>query len=355
MLACAVGAAGVWLYYSVESGSYADAAISGAFGMLLCAAVVVGLRLHRPRERKGWWLLLAGHVCWTAGDVVYAWYLHTVGEPPYPGWSDAFYLAGYPLLAAAIHRFIRAEGGSRTNLLDALIATAVCALVGWALLVEPYLSDPTLTSWTRAVAVSYPVMDGLLIALLARLATTTRRLNPALLGLALALALPLFGDLGYSLLTVHGTWREGAWWDATWLLGYVSVGVAALHPSMTALGRPVARTVDPPHSLRFATLLALSFLIIPVLDITTPERARFRWYLLAGAVVLLVLCGLRLKGLVDHLRTVVTDRDRTAGLLAATLESTAEHPRRGRRRRGGRPQPEVPGAVANTRRVDHRW
>ncbi|MGE6734339.1 aminotransferase class I/II-fold pyridoxal phosphate-dependent enzyme, partial [Streptomyces sp. NPDC059900] len=138
------------------------------------AAIVVGVRVHRPAHRWPWWVLAAGLFSFAAGDTYYnVVEEYFQAENPFPSPADAFYLAVYPLLAAGLFGLVRYRWAGRDlpSLLDALIITGGLALPVWVYLVQPLTEVEGLTWPQRAISIAYPLGDVLVLALLARLLT----------------------------------------------------------------------------------------------------------------------------------------------------------------------------------------
>ena len=81
------------LFYAMPQWSMVTWAAIGLSG---AAAVLVGIRLHRP-SRRPWFLLSGVLASFTAGDTTYnilVDYLHQ--DNPFPSLADGFYLAVIP-------------------------------------------------------------------------------------------------------------------------------------------------------------------------------------------------------------------------------------------------------------------
>jgi diguanylate cyclase (GGDEF)-like protein/PAS domain S-box-containing protein len=204
-------------------------------GLAAVVATVVGARFHRPARRAAWYLLAAAEFCFISGDISYQILTGPLGEDnPFPSIADMFYLAVYPLIAAALFLFVR--GGSRVrdsgSLIDALIITSGLGLLSWVYLVEPYFHAPGLTAIQRIISISYPLGDILILSMLARLVVggglriaSTRLLVFGALGV-------LTADVAYGWIQLNGSWKLGGPVDIGWVLFYAAWGAAALHPSM---------------------------------------------------------------------------------------------------------------------------
>ena len=64
-----------------------------AIGLSGVVAIVVGIRLHKPRARVAWWLFAAGQFLFVSGDV----YTYSNPNASFPSPGDALYLAVYPV------------------------------------------------------------------------------------------------------------------------------------------------------------------------------------------------------------------------------------------------------------------
>jgi diguanylate cyclase (GGDEF)-like protein/PAS domain S-box-containing protein len=214
----------------------------GALGLSSVAAIIVGVRRNRPDRPLAWYLLAAALTAFAAGDFTYnvlTLVLHQ--DNPFPSLADVFYLAMYPLAAAALALFIRARTPSAdsSSLIDALIITTGLGLLSWIYLIEPFVRNGELTWQQKVISVAYPLGDVLMLAMLARLLAdggfrcrSLRMLSFATLGL-------LGSDVLYGLIQLNGTWAVGGPVDSGWVVFYVLLGAAALHPSMGQMTRPL--------------------------------------------------------------------------------------------------------------------
>ena len=107
-------------------------------------AIVLGVRLHRPAERRAWLLVAAGLACFATGDVVFYGYEVLTGEAaPFPYWSDVLYLGCYVFLMAGPLRLVSAMcGRDRSSIVDAAIVTTGVGLPLWVFFIAPYASTP---------------------------------------------------------------------------------------------------------------------------------------------------------------------------------------------------------------------
>jgi diguanylate cyclase (GGDEF)-like protein len=233
-----------------------------ATGVASAACLFVGAWWQRRRRPLPWVLLGVAMLLWTAGDVVFERYAEV-----YPSPADILYLAGYPVLAAAlvvlVHRRIRGSGlGSA---LDAAILASGAALGAYVYLLSPLASLNDVGWLEKLVSLSYPVSDLLLLGLCARLAFSRRwRHEPVVLMLLAALACLLAADLAYVYLQVTSGYEPGLL-DLGWLASYGLLAVAALHPSSGDLSDPVPEDEGAPTNSRMVALGAATLIAPAVL------------------------------------------------------------------------------------------
>jgi diguanylate cyclase (GGDEF)-like protein/PAS domain S-box-containing protein len=305
-----------------------------AIGLSGAAAVLLGIRLHRPSRRLPWWLLSGVLVSFTAGDTTYNICTDYLGMAnPFPGPGDVFYLAVYPMLAAALIIFIRARsggGGNRAALLDALLPTAGMGLLSWVFLMAPYVHDPGLSLLEKLTSIAYPLGDVLALAILLRLVALPGRRPAAITVIGAGVTGLLVTDLLYLLRQLAGTWEVGGPTDAGWVFFYTAIGVAALHPSMTQLTPTgVVPAAPVPAGGRRIVFMSIAALIAPaVLFVENLRGAVQDAAVIAGVgAVMFLLVMARVSGLFSTQRLAAAReqalREAGAMLVAAATEQAA--------------------------------
>lgn len=210
------------------------------FGLVLVGivAVVVGMVAHRPRRLRAWLLLLAGICAGATGDLIVLLSSTQDAIPanlPAAGWLTT--LGGGLVLLAMVDATMGVRGRDLGSAIDALLlAVAVWTLL-WQLLVIP----AGVPGWAGAgteLAGGLQVL--LLVAVLGLLIRTIRVLPVRDRAASLLLAAALVTALGAFLLGAVGQAADGIahHGGARAILGavaYLTVGAAALHPSMRAL------------------------------------------------------------------------------------------------------------------------
>jgi diguanylate cyclase (GGDEF)-like protein len=235
----------VAVYFALPNETSQDIVYS-VLGSASVVCILVGIRLHRPKDRLSWYFLALAGTCFTLGDDASSFYnllLHV--SVPFPSFADALYLAGYPFLFAGVLRLTRNPNRSyrRENYADAAIVSMGALAISWHFLMNSYVHDATLTTFGMLVDLAYPIMDIALLFILFRalLFGESRRTFHKLL--AAAMIVMFVGDFIYDLLVLHNGYDTGNPSDALFLIEYVLIGVAALHPSVAG-GTSEAEAAD---------------------------------------------------------------------------------------------------------------
>lgn len=259
------------------------------------AAIVFGIRRFRPERPAPWRLLAAGLAFYAVGDVLW----NTFDGGAVVGPAVAAYAVGYPLMALGCLFLVRSD--RRTSMLamiDALVGACGLAVILWVFALNTGVSGsgPTLSA---IVNTCYPVFDILLLTLLVRLAIAERTPEPAFRSLVMGFSLLLVTDLAYSWLARNTPDPSGVLLDLGWIASFLSVGAAALHPSMAGLTQ--RKAPGPMLSPIDVAWLGIPLLTVPVLMLSAGRH---------GPVDIIVegVAGLGLGALV-MLRIVFSVRD----------------------------------------------
>jgi signal transduction histidine kinase len=307
--------------YFLLPDSLLRAVVYCTLGLGMVAAVVVGTRLHRPAQPLAWYLLAGGQLSFTVGDAInytYQWVLEV--EPPYPSVADGFYLACYALLAGGLLLLVRerAPGRDLASLIDATIITVGVGLLSWVFLIGPNVRAPDLLLSQRLVSIAYPLCDVLLVAVAVRMWRTGGHTTAASRLLTLGLVALLAADTVYGLSLLGGGWDAGGPVDATWIVFYLGVGLAALHPSMVSLSEPTPPSTRLTRT-RLALLAGASLMAPAVLVIQTLRHEPIDVGVIAGgSVVLFLLTLARMGGLASEVAMQAERKRAMQTVLRAT-------------------------------------
>ncbi len=320
-----VGGLLIAAYFALPNPS-AQNIVYSTLGLASVVGILVGIHLHHPVNRLGWYLIAAAGACFTLGDDVWNIYGLMHISVPMPSYADVLYLAGYPFLFAGVLRLTRDSDRAfwREENADAAIISIGVLAISWQFLMEVYVRNPSLTVLGMLVNLAYPMMDVALVFIVLRSILFKESSQTYLRFLAAAMLIMFVGDFVYDLLTVHNSYTTGNIVDAFFLFEYVVIAVAALHPSMAQgaippndavvhLGRRVANSRN-----RLPGVLAAGFVAPVILVVATALHSRVNVLSLGLlCIVVLSVIGLRLKWMVE--RMVYQSRQLEENLVELTV------------------------------------
>jgi diguanylate cyclase (GGDEF)-like protein len=235
----AIGSVAIAAYYLLPTAGVAQA-------ILLCSVNASGAvlafraarKVHRRTKRIWLWLALAVTMFTLANVSYYGYRLVSGHSLPFPSPTDVLFLSTYPCFAVALAAMAsqRRRGDRRGDTLDAAIVIIGGGLAMWSYIIAPVVAT-AMPALTHTVAVAYPCSDLVIFAFLVRFLVADSRPNGSsqlLLGSFIAL---LAADTVYALELARGTYQFGGPPDALWMLSYLLVGAAALHPTAPILCR----------------------------------------------------------------------------------------------------------------------
>jgi diguanylate cyclase (GGDEF)-like protein/PAS domain S-box-containing protein len=323
-----------WLYLAVMvpiavaylAGPLNAGPVFNAIGFSGVAAVVAGVRMHRPATSWAWYLIAVGLGLFVTGDVLAYNYTALFGGPlPFPSIADPVYLAVYPVTVAGLLLLIRRRNPGRdwASLVDSLIVTIGLALLSWVFLMAPYAHDHTLHLGTKLVSIAYPLGDILMLGVAVRMAVGAGRRSPAYYMLVAAIVAVLCTDSVYGWILLHGSYHPGDPLDGGWIVYYVLWGAAALHPSMTTVSQADA----PKLRLTRVRILAIATatLVAPVIEVVkaSSNGSSDDIVVACAAVVLLALVVVRMIGLAHESAALAESVLRTES--EARLSALVQH------------------------------
>ncbi|HYZ75871.1 MAG TPA: EAL domain-containing protein [Gaiellaceae bacterium] len=310
----------VYLFFPPLAGNGPLINLLGLSGVV---AIVVGIRMNRPRARAAWWLFAAGQLLFFAGDMYTYSYPKLAGvDVPFPSFGDALYVAVYPVLMAGLLVLVKRRTPRRdpAALIDALILTVGVGLLSWVFIIAPNVHLSGLSLLAKLVSVAYPLGDVLLLAAAIRLAVDTGKKAPAFYLLVGSIVSLLATDSAYNLALLKNTYDHQLIYDVGWILYYLFWGAAALHPSMRTLEDQSQDLRTRLTKLRLA-LLGIACLIAPGIRVAQQFHNPDLLVVVVASAALFLLVVARMAGLVRQEERAATRelalRQAGAALVAA--------------------------------------
>ena len=290
------------------------------------AAMVVGVRRHRPANPAPWYALIAAQVVYLLADLTFYTMHFLVRSAAYPTVADLLYLSHYPIVVFGVLLLVRSRtrGGDPGSLIDALIIATGFGVLSLVFLIAPNVHTEELPLLARLVSAAYPVMDVLVLAAAARLVVGPGPRQTAFWLFTASLAVVLATDSAYVYAQTNGLYEInnvfGKLLDAGWLTFYLLLGASALHPSMRTL---VERDLRMRSRIGFGRLpfLAGAVLLAPLAVALESLRGEH-----SDTVLIAVICGIlflmvvyRMSGLVREVESNAAQLREHSGMLQSTL------------------------------------
>lgn len=303
-------------------------------GLSAVIAVLVGIRVNRPVSRAAWWAIALGTTMWLAGDVALFWIEHVDGEMPVPSYADAIYLLGYPMFAFGLFLLVRQgwRRGEFGHVANSIIVMIAFGLVLWVFVIP--VDGVNVSTIPGMAAIAYPAMDVLLLGLLVHFLGTLQWQNMSFRLLAASAAVTLATDTTMRVGSAEVPTTAPNVTVAGYVVCYVLLGTAALHPSMRYLTVPRAQPGSPgtlAASFSTPTTIVLTIAVLTPGAIMVIFLARgtpvgqWGWGIVLCASVLVGLAFVRVTELLRLLRIQTA----TLQLAAQTDHLTGTRNRRG--------------------------
>ena len=304
------------VYFLLPDTVRVAAGASALFHYTSAAAVLVGVRWHRPADRWPWYLLAAALLALGSGDALL--FVSPLGDL-----ADLLFLGAYVALTIALLRLVRSRSRGRDlpALLDALVVTIGLGVVSWQFLMVPYARDPSLTLDQKLTPILLPLADVVLLAVLVRLLSGGGRRPAAYWLLGLSVTALLAADTAFGVVSLREPFLPGSPIDAGFITFLLGCGAAALHPSMAVVAAPGAPVAHRRPRWRLA-LLGAAAILAPAVQLLEWTRGRPIEVPVAaaGSIVMFLLIVARTQGLTRE----VTLQDERRHLLGRVLQAAED-------------------------------
>ncbi|HZC53114.1 MAG TPA: EAL domain-containing protein [Mycobacterium sp.] len=269
-----LGLAAIGGYYVLPQAGVGQAVVISLVAATGAVAALIAACRGRGLTRVVWACLGVGMSLSTMANAPYYGFPLITGRfLPFPSPVDAVWLSTYPCFVAALVALARQRRGDdqRGNLLDALILFAGGGTVMWVYMLYPAVSSGGLAPLAHLVTGLYPTMDLVVFAMLVRLLVGARR-NTAMTLLVVSFVALLGADLLEAIGLSHGWYHVGGPSDGIWMLSYLLIAVAALHPTARAFPDAAPGTSHRITGGRLLFLIA-ALVVGPVMWLTHPHEA----------------------------------------------------------------------------------
>jgi hypothetical protein len=164
----AVGVAASLAYHFFPSAKW-GLLISAVAAAFAAAAIVIGVRLHRPARTLPWYALAGMPALFCVGYLIAQGYVLVTGVYPVATAADVFWNLGDLSLAVGLVLLLCRRENNRTSLLDVGIIALAVSQIAWVELIMDYAQTNQLSVAVRTTQITYGVLDVLVLALLCRI------------------------------------------------------------------------------------------------------------------------------------------------------------------------------------------
>lgn len=229
-----------------------------AFAATAAASAGWTARRAGGRLRLSWSALAIGCGAWAVGQAIWSWYELVLGRAtPFPSLADIGFLI-FPLGASVALWFFPAPGshGARwRSLLDSVTVTAALGLVSWATVLGAVARAGADSSLAFAVALSYPALDLIVLALLFTVLSRATDSRGTLTLLAVGVAAIAVADSSFAYLTATGDYATGVAADLGWVVGFGVLTVTALLSATPSREAKQPRVLESPSTFPYVPVL----------------------------------------------------------------------------------------------------
>ncbi|MGC9665874.1 EAL domain-containing protein [Planosporangium sp. 12N6] len=218
-----------------------------AVAVATIAATAVGARRHGSvAARRPWWAMAAAETAFLGGAILRLTVPGADATPPGPAAlvPDLLVVPGYLCFAYGVVEMLRQRRRAADDdpaRADALLIGLGAALAAWAYIIAPRIGSATVPTVPQVMAAFFPVVDVLLLVVVARLLFADGARKPSLWLIGSCAGAMFAGDLMYAL-REDGAGPSLLLFDVLILTAYLTMGAAALHPTSRTLTEPQQST-----------------------------------------------------------------------------------------------------------------
>jgi signal transduction histidine kinase/DNA-binding response OmpR family regulator len=247
-------------------------------GWLSVAAIIVAMVHYRPVGALAWYLFAGGVFLNATGifeDQILTQVFKIVRTPSL---SDVFWIGLYPGLIWGMILLIRSRNvkPDLTLLVDTAIITTGIGLLVWIFLIQTIAENSALSVTARMVPCIYPLGDLVVIAIMVRLLLGGGIRSRACWLLIGSLFCFLTADIGWAisgqLTLIPGATRQVVLRTIT-NSAFAFIGLAAVHPSVVSIARPIPAP-KPQVGVLLLAGLSIAALISPVMLLIQAVQGR---------------------------------------------------------------------------------
>ncbi len=273
----------------------AQAPAMGLIAAMGLVALHVGPRQYlQPQDRAPWRCIRLAAYLFVITSVIRVAVPSTMAAPPTAMAliPNAFVIPAYLLLGYAFAGMLRRRRAAEDDpaKVDAILVGLAAAFLTWTFVIAPAIDNANIDVF-GVIDSLFPIIDVVLLVLVAQLMLAGGVRQPALWLMVIAAIAMFLADMLFSLRSTQLVETSQHTLDSLYMVMLVMLPAAALHPSMRTLTEPQHIEVRPLSRLRI-TIIAVVVVVPTVLASLMPLGSLVNEMVRAGLCLLLVLAVL---------------------------------------------------------------
>jgi diguanylate cyclase (GGDEF)-like protein len=235
-------------------------------GILPIGATILSFTINKITDRLPWLFVIAGLGLLTVVNATLFIRTQVGGDTGADGGlTQIFMIGGYlGLMAASVVVVMRHAPQDAGGVVDATLIGLGAAAPVWEFLLRPSLVEAGTPLSGQAVLLVQTLALLAILGSLVRISRTTGRAKPSLKYLFASLLFTVMGVVLAALTAGNPAGRPATYLGLCWIVGYLCLGAAALHPSAADFARPATWQRDGMSRVRLVRL-GMFLVLIPVL------------------------------------------------------------------------------------------
>ncbi len=235
-----------------------------AFAATAAASTGWMARTSGGRLRRSWAALAVGCGGWAVGQGVWSWFELVLGKAtPFPSIADVGFLL-FPVGASVglwLYPVSGSQDAKRRSVLDSLTITAALGLVSWTTVLGAVAHAGSEGWLAFVVALSYPALDLIALALLFIVLSRSIGNRGALTVIALGVMAIAVADSSFAYLTATGNYATGVKADLGWVVGFALLTVAPFLSRASVKDAKQQRPLESPSKLPYVPVLLAAVVV----------------------------------------------------------------------------------------------
>lgn len=240
----------------------------------LLVAIALGYAAWRSRIQSrrlslAWGMLAIAQLCYTLGDLTWAYLEIGLNQDPFPSVADALYLACYPLFLVGV-LILPARPLTQTGWIKVMLDMGTLILIWIFLFIPQVIAGAGAPLLNQLISIAYPISDLVLLwAMLLLLHRMPHGKNQApLLLLSFGAGIMIITDNIYGYQSLMGKYTSGGLVDLGWTITFILFAIAGIWQAQSVHPDNSFKVEDSPideqENRYWVSYLPYAWIFIPI-------------------------------------------------------------------------------------------